>query len=377
MQTKNIILLIFSLILSLAVIEIITRKTTCFPINTSTENIVYDEILLYTMNTKIDGINKDGFRNEKLLEQADIVTLGDSHTYCFNAENNETWPIYLEKLINKSVYNMGIGGYGFIQYFSLTKKSISLNPRYILIGLYLPNDLEDIANAINFSQYWQKWFKSKNIDISDIFDSTQINIPTNAFTIFMEKVFFSSAIASLIKHTLQTKINKVCFIKTNKNDLILEDKNHKTIFTDIKIKTLNSYLNLKIPHVKRSLDLAKMLTEEMIKEIKSAGITPVFVFIPSKENTFYEYLKQNGHQLSDEFEKLVTNERKITDIFTKFLDDNNAKHIKIKDYIDRKNIIEKTTNMYPKNDDEHVLPAGYKVYADAVYEYLSKQEEKI
>lgn len=375
MQTKNIILLVFSVIISLAVIEVITRKTTCFPLNTSTENIVYDEVLLYTMNTEIEGVNEDGFRNREILQQADIVTLGDSHTYCFNAENNETWPTYLEEKIKKSVYNMGVGGYGFIQYFALTKKAISLKPKYILIGLYMPNDLEDIANSINFSGYWQKWFKDNNIDIKDIFDSTQLNIPTNPFTIMMEKIFFSSAIASLVKHTLQTKINNLCFIKTNKNDLILDDENQKTIFTNIKIKTLNAYLNLSVPHVKSSLDIAKILTAKIIQEITQAGITPVFVFIPSKENTFYEYLKTNKHVLSDEFETLVANERKITNLFIEFLKDNGARHMKIKDYIDRKQILEKTKNMYPKYDDEHVLPAGYRVYADAVYNYLTEMKQ--
>lgn len=373
MQTKNIILCICATFIALLLAEALIRKTTRHPINTEIDNKTHDKVLIYRMNTEMEGIDKNGFRNEHALDQADIVAIGDSHTYCFNAQNEQTWPNILKRKTNKNVYNLGIGGYGFLQYFALTKKAIALKPKYILIALYLPNDLEDVANTITLSKYWQTYFKDQNINIDNIFDSTQLNIPTNNLTNWIEKLFFTSATASLIRETLQQKTKTLFFLKDNKKDLILKDDNQNTIFTDIKIQTLKAYLDLDVPHIKNALDIAKILLKRIIKEIKDAEIEPIIVFIPSKENTFYEYLKEKQYTLSEDFKSLVERERNLTELFCKFLDNENTRHIKIKDYIDNNNCIKTTKQIYPKYDDEHVTASGYEIYAEAIYQFLKKQ----
>jgi hypothetical protein len=50
----------------------------------------------------------------------------------------------LERLSGRSVYNMGLGGYGPNQYFHLLQtKAIKLKPQTIVVGLYMGDDFEN------------------------------------------------------------------------------------------------------------------------------------------------------------------------------------------------------------------------------------------
>ncbi len=51
---------------------------------------------------------------------------------------DQSWPYVLGKLTGRSVYNMGMGGYGPNQYFYLSNtKALALKPRVIIWGLYM------------------------------------------------------------------------------------------------------------------------------------------------------------------------------------------------------------------------------------------------
>lgn len=85
-----------------------------------------------------------GLRNPEGIEQADIVAIGDSQTYGFSARSHESWPAQLAYQTGRSVYNMGLGGYGPQQYQWFLEHEVSdLKPEIVVIGLYLGNDLFD------------------------------------------------------------------------------------------------------------------------------------------------------------------------------------------------------------------------------------------
>src|SRR5262245_45630584 len=84
-------------------------------------NMVPDKILGGVPASRTSGFDEWGFRNKQVPSSVDIVAIGDSHTYGNTAKMAEAWPQVLGGLTRRSVYNMGLGGYGPNQYFHLFK----------------------------------------------------------------------------------------------------------------------------------------------------------------------------------------------------------------------------------------------------------------
>ena len=87
--------------------------------------------------------DRRGYRNERAVAKADIAVLGDSQTYGDGASRANAWPQQLAALTGYSVYNMGMGGWGPVQYRTVLDDALALEPRVILVGLYFGNDLYD------------------------------------------------------------------------------------------------------------------------------------------------------------------------------------------------------------------------------------------
>jgi len=81
MKFKKTALFTLSIIISLVLLELGLRFVLPLVIDLSYTNKVYDEKLGHRVNKSLSGIDENGFRNSKILEQADIAVLGDSHTY--------------------------------------------------------------------------------------------------------------------------------------------------------------------------------------------------------------------------------------------------------------------------------------------------------
>ena len=85
-----------------------------------------DPILGHRLKPNKDlGIDKNGFKNDKILSQYPIVALGDSHTLggLSKESRNVSWPKYLSDILKIPVYNMGVHGYGVAQYYYLLDKA--------------------------------------------------------------------------------------------------------------------------------------------------------------------------------------------------------------------------------------------------------------
>ncbi len=142
MEKNNLLTLIVSLIISFIILEIGLRNFTSYP-----SYRVEHEKLGFVMNPNLSEIDENGFRN-KQFTSVDIVALGDSHTYGYNVSSDNSWPKLLGRKLKNNVYNFGVGGYGILQYQYLLSKAIELNPKVILLGLYLANDLNDICSMV-------------------------------------------------------------------------------------------------------------------------------------------------------------------------------------------------------------------------------------
>lgn len=87
-----------------------------------------------------------GYRNAYALDQADVITLGDSFTEGSKVSDEHPWPVALARRSGLSVYNLGMSGYDPLHYReSLREVGITLKPRVVLCMLYEGNDFRSAS----------------------------------------------------------------------------------------------------------------------------------------------------------------------------------------------------------------------------------------
>ncbi len=160
--SKNALLLLFAVFLSLASIEGVLRYLN-YPVQSLRPENIYDDILLHRLPSDYPGVDKDGFRNLDVKSHADIVAIGDSHTYGFNVDIDNTWPRYISKMTGKTVYSFGMVGYGPLQYYYLSNRALEMTPTHTIIGLYLPNDLAGVCKLFLKSVFWKEYFREEGL----------------------------------------------------------------------------------------------------------------------------------------------------------------------------------------------------------------------
>jgi len=82
------------------------------------------------------GHDANGYRNDTLPESPKIVVLGDSQTWGVNVESKDAWPQALQRRSANSVYNMGFGGYGPVQYAVQTEMALGVSAQGFGGGVY-------------------------------------------------------------------------------------------------------------------------------------------------------------------------------------------------------------------------------------------------
>jgi hypothetical protein len=133
----NIALLLSSSAFALLLCELIVRLI-LNPVDYLSPVLVRDEILGIRLPGKSGGHDNWGFRNAKVPETAEIVALGDSHSYGNTVKMNEASPKVLARLTGKDLDNLAMGGYGPNQYYYLLQtKAFGLKPAMIICGLYM------------------------------------------------------------------------------------------------------------------------------------------------------------------------------------------------------------------------------------------------
>jgi len=119
----------------------------------NTESIHYGLFNEYVVNVRINGV---GLRNSEIGSKDGtfrILVLGDSFTFGYGVENEETYPAQLQKILNErmdgkvEVINAGYAsGYAPDAYYAyLKKEGFVLQPDMVLIGFFVGNDFIDFS----------------------------------------------------------------------------------------------------------------------------------------------------------------------------------------------------------------------------------------
>ena len=170
-MTKNILLLLLSVLISLLFAEAVLRLTE--------ENLGYswmyrvpdavfgwklkpDTSYLYRVKEGTFKVshNSDGWRDVEHALEPDspeilrIAVLGDSFMEGYSVGDDDYFARRLEGLLNTErtnaeVFNFGVGGYGPLQYYlSFMHAAKPYKPKLVLAGIYLGNDISNVSFEI-------------------------------------------------------------------------------------------------------------------------------------------------------------------------------------------------------------------------------------
>ena len=137
--------------------------------------MIKDEVLGITIEPNRSGYDEWGFRNDNVPTTADVVAVGDSHTYGNTAAMSDSWPSAMARRTRLTVYNLGMGGYGPNQYYHLlTTKGLTLHPKWVLCGLYMGDDFENAFLITNGLDHWSSLRSGRWNDVdADIWGTSE------------------------------------------------------------------------------------------------------------------------------------------------------------------------------------------------------------
>jgi hypothetical protein len=368
----NAILFLVSVCVGLLLCEFLARMT-LNPADFLEVEVVLDDVMGVAPANIVGGaLDKWGFRNREVPERADIVAIGDSHTYGFAATMEDSWPYVLSRLTGQKVYNMGFGGYGPNQYFHvLSTKALQLKPKTILLGLWMGDDFENAYRITYGLEHWSylrklppqnvrfdTWFHPENPDLQK-----RIRLWLSEHSLTYQLVFHFSPLVGLKKYVKSKNANQLDEVVP----LVVPEHHIKeAILPRFSLTNLDQDSE----GVREGMRITFELLRQMNEISRQDHIDFVVVVIPLKERVLSEYLAQDSRlHLQDVIDKVLANEvlarertlARLTELGIPYVDVLPA----------MKHSVEQ--HLYAETgDDVHPGRAGYRVIAEAVYESMKR-----
>lgn len=339
--------------------------------------MVHDDVLgAVPAPSAMSGFDSWGFRNPKVPQTSDIVAIGDSHTYGNTAKMNDSWPMVLARLTGKSVYNMGMGGYGPNQYlYLLQTKALNLKPKLVICGFYMGDDFENAFSITYGLDHWsflrERPAASVNYDIWKTVSlrpswQKRIRIWLSQHSVVYQLLFHVSILGRLQG---QAQIEQASHLDDAVTSLVLPDKNILEAFRPTSMLTR---IDQDSPNVREGMRITFKLFQEMDDICRKNHVQFLVVVIPAKEMVFSEDLEHNPSlHLSDVLDKLIVNERLARDETFKFFADSKIQ------FVDALQALKASVQneLYARTAaDMHPSKNGYRVIAQAIFGAMDRND---
>lgn len=335
---------------------------------------IKDDVLGITIAPESSGFDEWGFRNRGVPSRADVVAIGDSHTFGNTAAMSDAWPSVVARMTGLEVYNLGLGGYGPNQYYHLlTTRAVKLHPKWVVCGLYMGDDFENAFSITYGLDYWSSLRNGRwnNVD-ADIWGASEPLVWGAGVRNWLSensliyRIVVHGPLMAMVKKTIrfrQTSLNSDPYTAA----LIIDDKNIREAFRPIGISNRLDQTNAQVTEGMR---ITFHLLKEMDKVCKQEGCRLVIVIIPTKETVFSEYLEKNTKiHLHEVLDRLIANERLATQTLVESLADAGIPHIDtlpaLKQSVGNQLYAQTIRDMHPSKN-------GYRIIGEAVAQYLER-----
>jgi hypothetical protein len=310
---------------------------------------IHDGLTLqYSVQTRSAGDPSVGFRDSGPVTPAYAIAVGDSFTWGTYVEAAQTWPEQLQAELNAPVINLGVLGYGPIQYQIVTEKyGLPLRPEIILWGVFTGNDF---VNATEYSD----WINKGKPD-------TGLTEPeAGPLSDFLSR---HSRLVELVKFALRKGIYYQRSASSEVVAIAARGGPDWTFYPDVVERQADS----RRADVSEGWDLTRQALLKTESEVKAAGAQFVVVIIPPKELVYWDVLRKRladptAYNLAEPIRMLVTlcqaENLLCLDLTPTFIDHTRAGE-----------------ELYFRQD-AHLNAAGHRLAAELIAAYLDKQVQR-
>lgn len=362
---KTFILVLISVVVSLLAAEGISRLV-FDPVDFLKPRRVPDEVLRYRVEPGSGAHDRLGYRNKSVPDTAEIVAIGDSHTYGISARASESWPSALQGLTGKTVYNVSLGGYGPPEYLYLMETdALRLRPKIIIAGFYLGNDIKDSFTAVYNVDRWKDMRKPEFESSPEAVESDDEEGLSYGLGDWLagNSVLYRLVSSSFIGDDLRQARR----IRRGERIVMIEDEK-SGITTGFTPERRLRGLDLGKAEVREGLRLSLEFFYRMNELARKNNIEFLVVIIPTKESVFAEYIEGNkALPASDKIDYLIGNERQADREIRKYFDGHGIRYVDALGPLSRSAGAER---IYPDNFGGHENRNGYRIIAESVKEYL-------
>lgn len=234
-----------------------------------------------------------GFRNATVPERAEVLCVGDSQTWGFHVERDETYAVQLGKALQVTAYQMANGGYGPVQYRALVRRGLALQPRLVVVGFYFGNDLLDavdyagLASATDLRTADRQYPPPRNPELDGASSP-------NATMAFVDAVLAHSRLLG----------SAATIVKSRLRGGMLDAQPGAVPFDDPAVATvlLPTY---RLPTVdpanatvRDGLRITALCLRDLAAACRAAGAHCVVLAIPTKEFVYAEWQAGTGRELA-------------------------------------------------------------------------------
>ena len=377
-RTLSSFLVLLSIVLAILISEF-TARLFLYKVDYLQPYTYSDDKLGFVIKPYSAGHDKWGFRNRVFPDRVDIVAIGDSMTYGNCALSSYSWPALLELKTNKKVYNMGVGGYGPVQYYYLLReKALQLKPKIVIVGLYLGNDLWDTYNMIYNSQYWRDLQDNNIINDSKQPNGEKLtliadtNEPKDNNYSIKNYLSHNSVLYRIIVYSVLGDIARWndATVKGKSNDkmVFLENKKHNIKTSFISGENLFG-LDINTKEIKEGLVKTLLLFDMMHKLCSQRNISFLVVIMPTKAMVYSKYIDY-GLDKYGLIKKQIECETEVTNDIIKHFKYNKINFVEALPFM-QNNI--GAHMLYTASIDGHPNRWGYDIIAQTVADYLKTQ----
>ena len=316
------------------------RMMTQYPVNLQSNMIPHPE-LGYVLDPQMEDVDLNGFRNAAVPEVVDIVTIGDSHTQGFNVTSQQSWPGQLALQLNQNVYNMGVGGYGPLQYKTLVSNALAMKPKHIVLGLYLGNDLSDVVRGIGQRH------------THDAIDN-----------VFRHSIKYHTAVGSMA-----TMLIKKSAIGRPAGFIVSHPQNPTHIAAN-RIESLAKSLDLTDVKISAALEQTAEILAAANQQCAQQGTSFTVMLIPTRESVYFENQKNRNPELSGTLALVANRELEARTWLASVMTNQQVDFVDILPAMAA--ALDAKPTVYPSYDEGHPLADGYATYAASVSQKLSQ-----
>lgn len=235
----------------------------------------------------------NGFRNAAVPARAEVLCVGDSQTWGFHVERDETYAVQLGKALQVTAYQMANGGYGPVQYRALVRQGLALQPRLVVVGVYFGNDLLDAVDYAGLASAADLRAADRHYPPPRHPELDGASSP-NATMAFVDAVLDHSRLLGIAATVVKSRL-RGGVLDTQPGAVPFDDPAVGTVLLPAyRLPTVDPANAT----VRDGLRITALCLRDLAAACQAAGAHCVVLAIPTKEFVYAEWQAGTGHELA-------------------------------------------------------------------------------